>query len=299
MNQQRSPRPRRRAIPLAAALVLLAACGDDESAEIPSTEPPTTEVPTTTEPAAPEHVVQTGTDDIVVSFAVGGGLVTELAAFQDTPSIVVTGDGRVIVRSAGSDDGPALLPELTVRTISPDGIQALIAAADDAGLLRDVEYESSQTIADAGTTTVVVAADGETWTHSVYALGFYEPIDRVSPDAAADQMALESFVDQLVDLESLVGADQLGPAEPYVPDTYLIAAVPIEDPSDLGGGVEFAFADWPADASVRLADAPTCTPVDAAAVAGLLESAGLFTVFVEDEVRYEVLVKHGVPGATC
>ena len=116
--------------------------------------------------------------------------------------------------------GP-LLPNLLQRSITPQGIQSVLAQADELGLLADVEYPRNDQIADAPDTVVTITVDGTTYRHQAYALGF----DTESDPARAN---LAEFVATMTDLPTTVGDDQLGPEEPYAATTYLIQATPVD-----------------------------------------------------------------------
>ncbi len=101
-----------------------------------------------------------------------GGFVPVDYDFLNLPSLLVTGDGRVIEQGPQIEIYPGpLLPNLQQRTISEAGIQALLRLAEEHDLFRDVEYENPTNIADAPFTVVKISANGATYEHNVYALG--------------------------------------------------------------------------------------------------------------------------------
>jgi hypothetical protein len=57
--------------------------------------------------------------------------------------------------------------------------------------------------------------------------------------------------------------------------------------------------DWPAEVSVRLADASGCTMVPAAEVGETLTAASQLTFFEDASVTYQVLAKPILPGTDC
>jgi hypothetical protein len=249
------------------------------------TEPPATEAP------APDQEA-----DVVLEFGQYGGFTTPAFTFQRPPEILVTTDGRVFGPApvVAIYPGP-LVPPSQVRTITPAGVEALIDAARDADLLRDVEYAADEMLADAPTATLTITADGETWVHEAYALGIGPGEE---PDA--DREALASFVEQLRDLESLVGADELGPWELAEPDTYLVRATVVDDLSGFGDGeIEPRLVDWPSDAGSALADVGECAELDAADVGELFQSADELTFFTDGGVTYQVVVAPQLPGRSC
>ena len=58
--------------------------------------------------------------------------------------------------------GP-MLPAIQVQTITEAGIQKILAAADEAGLLADLDFTEDSLVADAGTATVAINATGRAW----------------------------------------------------------------------------------------------------------------------------------------
>ena len=316
------------------ASIALAACGEDDAsstansgapadtdAATASDAPTVTEGPTdtggATETAAPTDTGEpsgdepssgrayehpTGADEAVVSLTNVGGFTMARVSFSMAPNLVISGDGMVYTPAATTAIFPGVLvPPMQVQTISEEGIQEVLAAAEEAGLLAEVDYEDEGTelIADAPTTVLTISADGEVWEHSAYALGF-QGAPGSEEELSPERQMLQGFVDDLSDLAALAGAANLGDAELYVPDDYEIVAMPVEDPAALAvDGIEPTVVDWPADAGLALTDAGACTRIDADAVGGLFEEANELTLFSEDEVTFEVWARPVLPGRTC
>jgi hypothetical protein len=272
----------------------LAACGDDnvdEGAPDPSVSLPG--VPSTV--GGLEH--PTGSDEVIVSYAELGGFTTPEATFQQTPSVLISGDGLVYTPGAQIAIFPGpLLPTLQVQTISEEGIQAVLAAAEEDGLFSDVDYEAPTNVADATTSTVVISVNGETWTHEAYALTLGAGVGTSTPE----RQALLDFITQLTDLPTLVGAENLGETTLFEPTEYAIQAIPVEDLSVYGSdGIEPTVVEWPTDVSVRLADASSCTTIPASDIGETLASANQLTFFSDAGVTYQLLARPVLPGSTC
>ena len=94
-------------------------------------------------------------------------------AFLNLPTLLVTGDGRLIVQGPQIEIYPGpLLPNLQVRTISEAGIQQLLATGRRARPAHAfVEYTDPTNIADAPYTVVTISANGDTFVHEAYVLG--------------------------------------------------------------------------------------------------------------------------------
>ena len=121
----------------------------------------------------------------------------------------VYGDGRAISQGPilAIYPGPAL-PNLQVATISPAGMQRLLAAAREAGLLeRGLDY-GQPAVADGPTTTFTVAAEGEVFETSIYYLSPENASDRVlTKDQVALRARVESFQSMVSDLQGWLGDD--------------------------------------------------------------------------------------------
>src|SRR5258706_2657213 len=135
----------------------------------PGTEPPTT--------AASAIAHPTAADDAVLTIAYQGGLAPMGYDFASVPSLLISGDGRVFQPAPVPAIFPGpLLPNVSVRTITEAGIQAVLAILDHAGLLvPPPEYPDRHNVADASTTVLTIQAAGGAFEHSAYALCMGEP----------------------------------------------------------------------------------------------------------------------------
>ena len=158
-------------------------------------------------------------DSVVIRVDWEGGFVPPGVNLSRLPIVLVTADGRVITQ--GPQDamypGP-LLPNLQVRTLTPEALADLLERAAEDGLLVDAEYAGGP-IADAATTVLRITVDGVTYTQSAYAL--FESLDAngmEQPSGAPDaegRAAMRSFLDALTGLpdDAYTGA-----SAPYVAD---------------------------------------------------------------------------------
>ena len=279
---------------MVAVALVLAACGGDDAAA-PASESTLPAVDTTAASSG-DYDHPTGADDVVIEYAEVGGFTTREFAFQQTPRLLVSGDGRAFSPGAQIEIYPGpLLPAVQVQSITEAGIQSIFAAADAAGLLADVEYEAPTNIADASTAQLILNVNDETWVHEAYALGFSAPGG--AGESTPERQALLDFVTQLNDLPALVGAEQLGEVTLFEPESYQIEAIVIDDLSVYGtDGIEPTVVEWPVDVSVRLADASTRVDVPAAEVADTLGAANQLTFFTDAGVTYQVLARPRLPG---
>lgn len=187
------------------------------------TDSSATPVPTTAPTATPgtpaiEH--PTGKDALVLRITLDGGFVPPNVHLTTLPIIAIYGDGRVIVQGAQIMIYPGpLMPSLNVRTITEEGLQKVLAAAAEAGLLGpDKHYDDGGTIADAATTTFVLNAGGRTHTISAYALFEQEnPGPNLSREDAAARELLREFLAKVTNLPELAGESELTEERPYLP----------------------------------------------------------------------------------
>jgi hypothetical protein len=276
----------------------LTACGDDAAesgspASSGSTLRPADSTPPSTAPTgAISH--PTGADDVVLWIGTEGGFVPAEMAFQHLPTLLVSGDGRALAPGVQTEIYPGpLLRNVQQRTISEAGIQELLGLAVEMGLFAPGSYEGPEaTIADAPDTVVRLNANGTTIEHRAYALG----LDPAAEDGG-DRARLAEFVALATDLSSTVGDAELGAEQPYVADTYRIRASVAPDASGLD--IEPTVVDWPATASVRLADATECAEVPVDELADVFESATQLTRFRDGDVTYQVTAVPSLPGETC
>lgn len=271
------------------------ACGsDDTEPAAPSSD---STLPPVGSPDGFEH--PTGADEVVFSYAEVGGFTTREFAFQQTPNVLVSGDGRVFSPGAQIAIYPGpLLPAVQVQPITEAGIQALLSAAQDAGLFAEIDYEQPTNIADASTARVEINVGGETFVHEAYALGLAQPGS--GAESTPERQALAEFLMELGDLAALVGTDNLGDTELFAPETYEIEAIPVDDLSAFGSdGIEPTVVEWPSDVGVRLAAATECTRVSATEIEAVLAEANQLTFFDDDGVTYQLLARPALPGRTC
>ncbi len=291
---------------LVITLVTLAACGDDTASDdgagssdgtlpVETVPPVDTQPPVTTTPAPAGIEHPTGADDVVVRIAYEGGFVPVEYVFRNLPVLLLSGDGRLFQQGAVPEiyPGPLVSPVIE-RSVTEDGIQDLLTLADEHGLLADVEYTSPTNIADASDTVVEISANGRTYVHRAYALGLIE--DEQDP-ARADLAAFVSAATGGRVTDWLyVDNPELGTEHPFAPDTYLVRALPT---TETGGEIAPTLIDWPADSSIRLADASDCAAIPAAEVEPLFDGATQLTYFVDAGVTYQLSVKPQLPGDAC
>lgn len=272
----------------APALSLLASCGSDDVAA------PGAPLPSVPDPTAPSD----GTSQhFRLEIGYYGGFTTREVSFQMQPALLVTPDRQVLQPGAVAAIYPGpLLPTDFTRSITAEGFDRLIVATRDAGMLADVTYEGDQRIADASTATLLIELDGAIYRHEAYALGG-GGVPGESSEDSPERQAFARFAEQLADLSGLVGAENLGPEEPYVPDAYQLIAFPAGDLS--GYEIEPTIVEWPASTGIVLSELTDCVEVPRADVGALFDTSTQLTFFSEGNETYSVVPRPAYPGRSC
>ena len=290
---------------LAIALVALLAAACTAAGAGPSSSPSGSSGPSAS-PGATGILYPTGAGDLVVRLRYVGGLVAPAAHLVQIPVISVYGDGTVIVTGPQIAIYPGrALPNLQRATISPVGMQILLEAARDAGLLGlDAHYDLGG-IMDAATAEFIVNADGLIHTVSAYALmeagGSPEGTD---PAVAAARAKLALFQGQLGSLEALLDT-ALGEWSPYEADAVQLL-VSTGAPDD-GQGLSQKPIAWPL--STPLADFGTALPAlmqgqrcgvvsgdDLDQLMPLIATANTLTPWTDDGASFGIAVRPLLPA---
>ncbi|MEO6123675.1 MAG: hypothetical protein ABIR32_08170 [Ilumatobacteraceae bacterium] len=262
-----------------------------------TTDPTAASTPATAAVAAGiEHPVDA--DEVILRYGLVGGFTTRQYAFIQIPSVLVTGDGRLITPGIMTLEYPGpLLSVLNERSITEEGIQKLLALADSAGLLAPPpDYSAEVLVADAPDTRVEIHADGATYIHQAVTLGFDEPNES---DA---RKALRLFAEQLDDITTAVGDQNLGPDAPLVPAAYRIQTEVVTEAEIAGYEPAPTVLDWTLT-DVSLADAADCLAIPLATAGTVFADAKQNSLFREtvgtESLVYRVAVIAKLPGETC
>jgi len=212
-----------------------------KSAPSPSASPTTAPSPSASPSPSPSPSSSPGIghgtspSDLVLRIATAGGFINPQTQLFALPEFAVYGDVTVLAPDfSGTSPNPAIA-QLIVTKISEAGLQALLTAAANAGLLGKNAHYDSGPMPDAGTTTFTLTADGRTHTVSVVGLG-HQGGDPSTQDAR-DKLA--AFDTALQDIPTLVGpSNVVAPAATWTPSGLLVFA----QAADSTGG---ATAAWP------------------------------------------------------
>jgi hypothetical protein len=253
-----------------------------------------------------------GATDLVLRFRYVGGFAPPSAHLMDLPVVSVYGDGTVIVPGPQIMiyPGPAL-PNLQRAAITLAGMQVLLTAARDAGLLGpDAQYDLGG-IMDASTAEFTLNAEGRVHIVSAYALmegGGREP--ELPPDtdpAVADARAkLSLFQGQLGSLEALLDTE-IEPWTTFEPDSVQLL-VTAGAPDDGQGLVQEPIA-WPLDADLAtfgdalptLMESQRCGAVDGVDLETLwplLGQANALMPWTDGDAAFGIAVRPLLPAET-
>ncbi len=176
-----------------------------------STTSPPSSTSTTFPPGTISH--PTGADEVVLRVSTGGGFVPIEYNYTMVPEFTLYGDGRIIVKGPTTEQFPGrALPNLQTTVVSEEAIQAILAAAKEAGLFQNGIDYGSPGVADVGTTTFTVNADGTTYTSQIYALGF-EDGGNLTMQQQQARAAISDLQGKVSDPSTLIAAQLVW--EPY------------------------------------------------------------------------------------
>ncbi len=172
----------------------------------------------------------TGADEVVLRVEYVGGFVPVDFTLRSIPSWSLFGDGTLILQGPQIEiyPGPAL-PALTATPISEEGVQAILEAARDAGLMDGDTSYGNDCIADAATTQFTTTANGTTSVVSAYALDVGEQPGGCGAEGDADErVALAKFQMMLGDLSGWLPEGSVGQEAPVDPSELRVYSQPYE-----------------------------------------------------------------------
>ena len=244
-----------------------------------------------------------GANDLVLSIASGGGLLAPQATFSQLPMVTVTGDGRVITTGPQIAVYPApAMPNLRQQVLAPAGVQAVLNAAQDAGLLVPVTSFGRPPVADAPTTTFTVVVGAGRFVSEVYALGMESggTTEDLSNDDLRHRQQLIDFERKMTDLSAWLGTE-VGPDTTYT--VTKLAALVREVPADWTdpSGVRPNTLDWPLGDLATAKDTGAGKVVvieggDLDTLRPLLSQATQITLWRSGGATYQLTLRPVLPG---
>ena len=226
----------------------------------------------------------TGPDELVLRVEYQGGFVAYEYTLRRVPTWSLMGDGTVILEGPQIEIYPQpALPPLVATPISEGGVQAILGAAREAGLLNGNATYGFPCIADAADTVFTVNADGTISAVSAYALDLTSPPAESTDCPGVDTEArakLSRFLAKLGDLRGWLPEGSIGPERAYEPTAMRVYVMPYQGQPDLPqADIEWPLAQ-PLDAFGRpVSDDPSGSELRCGVVSGeelttLLPAAG-------------------------
>lgn len=244
----------------------------------------------------------TGADELVLRVEYRGGFVPHEFMLSSMPLWSLLGDGTLIVTGPQIEIYPQpALPPLIRTPITEDGVQAILAAADDAGLMDGDKDYADMCIADAPTTVFTTNANDATSVISAYALES-EPTDSCGSKQDANARArLAEFQAKLGDLRSWLPEGSVGADEPYQPTEMRVYVLPYpKDPELPQQAMHWPLDTPPSTFGEPLAnDAQTrCGVVSGDELEEVYRAAGSanqLTPWASEATRYRLILRPLLP----
>jgi hypothetical protein len=225
-----------------------------------------------------------GHRDVVIRVDQGAGVGTLEMFFTSPPVLLVTGDGTTYLRMEEATTTGIVWPLATWHTSEPD-LQVLLRQASDDGLLAPPpDYTTPEPVADAGDSSVDLAAGGGTWRHRANAVGAFDH------DTAA-RTRLADFVETV---ERWAREPGRAGVSPLRPQTLRVMATPLA----AGAGAGAPTGRWPRAARVDLADIGGCRVVRDTAVVRALTTREARS-YRQAGTTYSVSAAVLLPGDSC
>jgi hypothetical protein len=255
-------------------------------------------------------------DELILRVEYVGGFVPVAYTISSLPLFSLYGDGRAIFTGPMIDIFPSpAVTNLRQVVLTEAGIQQVLAAARDAGLLDGDKEYSNDMIADAATAVFTVNAGGKTTTVSAYALGLADN-PRWTEEERAAIAKLQEFASQTLDVSfwldpaNIASGDEEYPidrlqvlAEPTVPS---MATPEVSDPIENQPPM-----DWPLSTPIAEAlpitdlfgpdlnfNCGVITGADAATLLTAAQQANVLTPWVSEGNSYILWFRPLLPDET-
>lgn len=254
-------RPRTIGLVVVVALLVLPACGS-------GSEPPA---------SAPGTQVPRDPQQRILTVLTTGGFTSAGDRLSDFPTFVLFGDGRLFT-SEYDRMRPPPVPPVELRRLTPEGVDALVAAAREVRLDEPEDDFGFPGITDVATTYFRLNADGTESLSGVYALGVTNRGPQVDERVWERRLEVQAFHERMFSVEEWLPERTVGAPEVFSPERYLLFtdfagnldevlpghAPPLEWPSDMPEGSPVA-GPTAADATCAVVTPEQAQPfVDAA-----------------------------------
>ena len=258
----------------------------------------------------------TGADELVLRVELTGGFLPPQAALSEMPQFSLFGDGRVVTTGPMIQIfPPPALPNLRQMRLTEAGIQQVLTAAGDAGLLDGDKTYGNTTVMDAATPVFTVNAGGKTTIVAAYALGFGDDPNWTDEDRAA-LAKLQEFAGRTLDVTSWVDPANIAAGDEEFPIERLQIIAQAIDPSQATPDPNDPTQnqppiDWPLTAplseSTPVTDLVSGDPslrcgviegTDAATLVTAAEQANTLTPWVSEGTSYLLTFRPLLPDET-
>lgn len=246
----------------------LAACGGSIPESSDTTPPP----PTTAAPSG-FQLPDGGPQTVVVDLTTGGGFVPLEVAVDARPDFRLYLDGTVLARMDDEEFGA--FPSVLRYELSAEGIEAVLQAAEDAGLLERAADYGAPAVTDLPTSVLTISLAGASYEHSAYALGFEgdDSITAAQKEARNRYAAFATYLRTLPTAHAELLSAAPAAYEPAAVDVYLWERE--TDPGVVESAPEWPFtaapSEWPAPADTAFGGA--CRTVQGDELAQILALA--------------------------
>ena len=250
----------------------------------------------------------TGAGEPVLRVEYQGGFVPYEFTLSSMPAWSLFGDGTLIVQGPQIEIYPQpALPSLVRTPITEDGVQAILAAAEDAGLMDGDANYGDRCIADAATTVFTTDANGSTSVVSAYALDVGDPAGTCGgKEGLVARAALAEFQAKLGDLKSWLPQGSVGEETPFDPTEMRVYVVPYQGDPELPQKA----TGWPLDTQLSafgepLADGPeircgVVTGEEFEEVYAAAQTANQLTPWLSEGTTYRLVLRPLLPDEhTC
>jgi hypothetical protein len=249
----------------------------------------------------------TGADELVLRVEYQGGFVPYEFTLSTMPAWSLFGDGTLITQGPQIEIyPPPALPSLVRTPITEEGVQAILEAAQEAGLADGDKDYGDQCIADAATTVFTTNANATTSVVSAYALDVEPASSCGSEEEAKARTALSELQADLSDLKSWLPRGSVGEETPFDSTAMRVYVLPYQgDPE-----VPQPAMDWPLETPLSasgepLADAPetrcgVITGDEFERVQVAAQSANQLTPWLSNGTEFRLILRPLLPDEqTC
>jgi hypothetical protein len=223
----------------------------------------------------------TGADDLLLRVELVGGFVAPQAQLLRFPQFSLYGDGTVVTEGAQIEIYPQpALPPLLATPVDDQGMQAILRAAQRAGLAGpDATYDAVR-VPDAPDTVFTLNLGGKRHTVTVTALGMSAgSATGVPADERRARAVLQALTGRLADLRSWLPPGSVGKDRPYRPAAMRVFVTP-GAPKGSSEPPRQPAAAWPLSPPLAQFGSLISTPLNGGAVrCGVVGGADLSKLF--------------------